>query len=61
MQMTSGGFGLQQALSGLDRSTQAPCEVLVPNVVYLALYTPTPSVTLNPPGAKGWQGVANPV
>ena len=37
------------------------CEMLVPNVVRLPLYTPTPSVPPNPMGVRGWQGVPAPV
>src|SRR5215208_3118872 len=37
------------------------CEVLVPNVVLLLLYTSTTSVPPNPPRARGWQRIPAPV
>ena len=45
----------QQSLGAWITLPRCLPEMLVPNVVYLPLYTPTTSIPLNPPGARGWQ------
>src|SRR5215208_3459312 len=47
-------------IGGINLSRRLP-EEAVPNVVYFLHQAPTTSVPLNQLGARGWQGIPNPL
>src|SRR5919112_2180362 len=47
----------QQCLGAWISLPRRLCEVLVPNVVHLSLYTPTISVSPNQLAVRGWQAI----